>query len=73
MSTLVPPPSYRQIRNGRTRTVEERGYYGAITSNFPEECVRFRTAEDMAEFNREYLLLCEKYRNLYEGYSCSKM
>lgn len=66
MSTLVPPPSYRQIRNGRTRTVEERGYYGAITSNFPEECVRFRTSADLVAFRRDYIFLCEKYRRIFE-------
>ena len=45
---------------------EERGYYGAITSGNPNECVRFRTKEDMSDFRADYLLLCRKYRRTYE-------
>ena len=46
--------------------IECREYYGSITSDIPDENVTFKTAKDMSDFRLEYILLCRKYRRIYE-------
>jgi hypothetical protein len=46
--------------------IEERVYWGSISSTDPKECVKFKTKTDMDDFKAEIYTLCAKYREKRE-------